>query len=138
MATKQSRKKRRSSTEAPDISVVAQTALSAACCSCRNIIAAAGGFDSSGLDPQELIKYLDLTSEEICKADMPGAQSILANQAVTLQFLFTVFTEKAFSADQPRQSESFMHLALRAQSQSMSALEVISKIKQQNFGNAGV
>ncbi|MBC8386236.1 MAG: hypothetical protein H8E09_00170, partial [Gammaproteobacteria bacterium] len=108
---------------------LSQYAVSAQASACRNIIAASGGFENSGLDPKELIDYLNETSREICNSDMHHAQVILANQAIALQSLFTTLTEKAFSSDQIHHFESFMRLALRAQTQSRCTLEAISNIK---------
>ncbi|MBT3204309.1 MAG: hypothetical protein HOM14_19320 [Gammaproteobacteria bacterium] len=112
-----------------DLATVEQVAVSTQASACRNITAAASGFKDSGLKPQELIEYLNETSKEICRTDMHHAQVMLSNQAIALESLFTTLTEKAFSSDQIHHFESFMRLALRAQTQSRCTLEAISNIK---------
>ena len=130
MKTKKKQKVPKKITEAKtENPTVEQMAVSTQAAACRNIIASAGGFSDSGLKPQELIEYLNETSKEICKTDMSHAQVMLSNQAIALQSLFTTLTEKAFNSDQLNHFESFMRLALRAQTQSRCTLEAISNIK---------
>lgn len=63
------------------------------------------------------------------KGDLKQAEGMLLNQATALQSLFSRMTEKAMSAEYMSNLESYMRIALRAQSQCRATLETLSAIK---------
>jgi len=61
----------------------------------------------------------------------------LANQATALQSLFVRLTERAMGAEYMQHFESYMRMALRAQSQCRTTLETLSTIKNPPVVYAG-
>lgn len=92
----------------------------------RVIIAAEG---QSSIDKPSMLEELKRQSEAIQGGDMAQTEAMLANQAVALQTLFSRLTESAMNSKYLSHMETWLKLALRAQSQSRATLEALSQIK---------
>jgi len=68
-------------------------------------------------------------AESVQANDLQQAEAMLVNQAIALQTLFACLTEKAMAANLMENLETYLKLALRAQSQSRATLETLSQIK---------
>ena len=99
--------------------------------SAHRVISASEG--DSGLNNQidvpELLSVLRERAESASVGDIKHTEAMLINQAVALQSLFARLTEKAMAAEYMKTFETYMRLALRAQSQCRSTLETLSSIK---------
>jgi hypothetical protein len=89
--------------------------------------------DGSGLNNQidvpELLSVLRERAENTSVGDHEHTEAMLINQSIALQSLFARLTEKAMAAEYMKTFETYMRLALRAQSQCRSTLETLSNIK---------
>jgi len=99
---------------------------------------------------EQNVSELTLELMEICDNELKGnnlkhSEEMLLNQAHTLQTIFTNLSRQAFYAEQIDYSERYLRLALKAQAQSVRALEVLGAIrnpgsvafvKQANIGQA--
>ena len=81
------------------------------------------------LDTPALIRLLKDRGEAVNQGDMTHAEAMLSAQATALQTLFTRLAERAMGQSHMPNLESFMRLALRAQSQSRATLETLATIK---------
>ena len=75
------------------------------------------------LDVPTLMETLRDQAKAVNQGDLAQAEAMLVNQATALQSLFARLTEKAFSATQLPQFDSFMRMALRAQNQCRATLK---------------
>lgn len=89
-------------------------------------------------EPSDLTKQIDVPGmlrmfkeqgEALSGGDMRHAEAMLSAQAAALQTLFARLTERAFGADYMPNFETFLKLALRAQSQSRATLETLAAIR---------
>jgi hypothetical protein len=81
------------------------------------------------LDVPTLMEQLKRQAADVNNGDFGGPIAMLMNQAITLQSLFTRLTEKALAQSHMPNLESYMRLALKAQSQSRASLEAMATIK---------
>lgn len=84
---------------------------------------------ASKIDVPGLVASLRSQAETASKNDLSQAESMLINQAVALQSIFVRLTEKAFNQEYISNLDTFMKLALKAQSQSRTTIEALSVIK---------
>jgi hypothetical protein len=81
------------------------------------------------LDLEALVKALSDQTAQVNSGDMSRAETMLTAQAHTLDVIFNKLAQRAINAEFPNQLESFLKLALRAQSQSRATWETLSTIK---------
>ena len=81
------------------------------------------------LDTPAMLRLLKDRGESVNRGDMTHAEQMLSAQATALQTLFTRLAERAMGQSHMPNLESFMRLALRAQSQSRATLETLATIK---------
>ncbi|SFH38289.1 hypothetical protein SAMN05216299_109118 [Nitrosospira sp. Nsp14] len=81
------------------------------------------------IDVPTLMDILRDQAATASKGDLAQAEAMLMNQATALQSLFARLTEKAFSATHPTSFDSFIRVALRAQTQCRATLESLAAIK---------
>ena len=81
------------------------------------------------VDVPTLIDQLREQAKVVNGGDLTQVEAMLVGQATALQTLFARLTERAFSAEYMPNFETFLKLALRAQSQSRSTLEALAAIK---------
>ena len=72
---------------------------------------------------------MELGIQELWTGDMKHAEAMLYGQAHALQTLFTAFTLRANSQEHLKHSETYLRLALKAQSQCRTTLETLATIK---------
>ena len=82
------------------------------------------------LDIPRLMAVLKAESERLSEGKSEDVGPILANQALALQSLFSRLTERALSQSHMSNIETFMRLALRAQSQCRATLETLSSLNK--------
>ena len=82
-------------------------------------------------DPNDLIAEIKKRIAAVNKNDMSGVEAMLISQAVALQSIFANLANRAAlnAGEHLRAFETYMKLALRAQSQSRATLETLSAIK---------
>lgn len=96
----------------------------------RAIVTTEGGtFVGEELDVPTLMEQLKRQAADVNNGDFGGPIAMLVSQAVTLQSLFTRLTEKALAQSHMPNLESYMRLALKAQSQCRASLEAVAAIK---------
>ncbi|MDI3490755.1 MAG: hypothetical protein PWP11_2032 [Thauera sp.] len=81
------------------------------------------------VDVPTLVDQLREQAKVVNAGDLTQVEAMLVGQATALQTLFARLTERAFSAEYMPNFETFLKLALRAQSQSRSTLEALAAIK---------
>lgn len=81
------------------------------------------------VDVPTLIDQLREQAKKVNSGDLTQVEAMLVGQATALQTLFSRLTERAFGAEYMANFETFLKLALRAQSQSRSTLEALAAIK---------
>lgn len=81
------------------------------------------------LDVPTLMEILRGQAKVVNRGDLAQTEAMLMNQATALQILFARLTEKAFSATQLPQFDSFMGMALRAQKQCRATIETLAVLK---------
>ena len=86
-------------------------------------------FGSTAIDLTALMKALERQSEAVNAGTLTRGEAMLAAQAQTLDALFHVLTRKALAQGQLNQYDTFMRLALKAQSQCRTTWEGIAEIK---------
>lgn len=77
----------------------------------------------------DVVLELKKQTEAINRGDMTRAENILVAQAHTLDALFTEMTRRALSAKHMDNLETYMRLALKAQSQSRATLQTLGELK---------
>jgi len=109
---------------------IAQVLLSPDYASVRVMLAADDS--SSGakrINPGLLAELLRDQAAAVQRNDMTQVEAMLINQAAAMQSLFTRLSEMALSAEFLPHFDTFMKLALRAQSQCRATLETLGAIK---------
>lgn len=84
----------------------------------------------SGLDLLVLANTLQEHAHAAEKGDLSQAEAMLMNQAHALQAIFTRLAERAQGAEYINQMQTYLTLALKAQSQCRATLETLAAIKQ--------
>lgn len=84
---------------------------------------------ADNIDIPILVETLRDQAVAVQGGDLSQAEAMLMNQATALQALFVSLTERATNQTHMPNLESFMRLALRAQSQSRATLETLATIK---------
>lgn len=86
-----------------------------------------GNWDS--IDVPALMDQLRDQAEAVNRGDLAQAEGMLINQASALQAVFVRLSERAMEQTHMPNLESFMRMALRAQSQCRATLETLATIK---------
>lgn len=81
------------------------------------------------IDAPSLMEHLREQAVAVNRGDLSQAEAALTNQAAALQSLFVRLTERGLAQSQMPNFESFIRLALRAQSQCRATLETLAAIK---------
>ena len=81
------------------------------------------------LDVPGLLATLRDQASAVKQGDLSRAEAMLINQADALQSLFVGLTERALCQEYLVHAESFMRLALKAQSQCRATLETLANVK---------
>jgi hypothetical protein len=81
------------------------------------------------LDICHLVDLLETNIEEVKSGDMSSIEAMLISQAQALQTLFVSLGLKAANQTQLKQYNSFMTLALKAQSQSRATIQALVELK---------
>jgi len=81
------------------------------------------------VDFQELVVGLRDRIRKINSGDMVSVEAMLYGQALTLQTIFTELTRRAANQDHMSQFQTYLTLALKAQSQCRTTLEALAEIK---------
>ena len=81
------------------------------------------------LDIPALTAALGEQSRKVIDGDLSRAEAMLITQAHTLNTLFTALTRRAVAQEYLNQYETYMRLALKAQSQCRATLETLATIK---------
>ncbi len=81
------------------------------------------------LDIGALVVCLSDGAKDIWAGDMKRAEAMLYGQASALQAIFTNLARRAHSQEYLKQMETFLRLALKAQSQCRATLETLATIK---------
>jgi hypothetical protein len=81
------------------------------------------------LDVPGLLATLRDQARAVEQGDLSRAEAMLINQADALQALFVGLTERSLRQEYLVHAESFMRLALKAQSQCRATLETLSNMK---------
>jgi len=84
---------------------------------------------SDELDLGALVDTLELGIQELWTGDMKPAEAMLYGQATALQAIFTTLSLRANSQEYLKHSETYLRLALKAQSQCRTTLETLATIK---------
>lgn len=84
---------------------------------------------SRELDLGALVDSLELGIHELWAGDMKHADAMLYGQAHALQAMFTTLALRANSQECIKHSETYLRLALKAQSQCRATLETLATIK---------
>jgi hypothetical protein len=84
---------------------------------------------TADLDLTTIMAELQLQSEAVNAGTLTRGEAMLTAQAQTLDSLFHVLTRKAVAQGQLNQYDTFMRLALKAQSQCRTTWEGIAEIK---------
>lgn len=82
------------------------------------------------LDVPSLTEALKNLTEALNHNDQSGIENALLSQATALQALFVRLTERAMQTKNDQLSQSFLKLALRAQSQSKSSFEALLDMRR--------
>ena len=85
--------------------------------------------------PEDLIAELRKRVKEINDGEMDGVEAMLMGQAIALQAIFANFAHRAAenAGDHRQSTETYMKLALRAQSQCRATLETLATMKSPPF-----
>ncbi len=92
-------------------------------------VLSAPGFSGPELDLTTLVGELQSQSEAVNDGRLVRGESMLAAQAQTLDAMFHFLTRKALAQGHLQQYDTYMRLALKAQSQCRTSWESISEIK---------
>ncbi len=84
---------------------------------------------TGNLDLEALVKALSDQTAQANSGDMSRAETMLTAQAHTLDAIFNKLAQRAINAELTNQLESFLKLALRAQSQCRATWESLATIK---------
>lgn len=81
------------------------------------------------IDSPTMLSTLRDQAAAVNRGDLSQAEAMLINQATALQSLFVGLTERAMTQEHFPYRETYMRLALRAQSQCRATIETLSTIK---------
>lgn len=81
------------------------------------------------IDVPGMLMHLRDEAAAVNRGDLTQAEAMLMNQATALQSLFVNLTERGMTQSNMPDLESFMRLALRAQSQCRATIETLATIK---------
>src|SRR5215831_10429718 len=81
------------------------------------------------IDLPHLMAELRRQAEAVNRGELAQSEAMLINQATALQSLFARLVEKAMACDNVQMFETYMRMALRAQSQCRATLETLAAIK---------
>ncbi len=87
------------------------------------------GDGTTGLDEFTIAVQLTAQNEALQSGDMARIESILLDQAHTLQAIFSVYTSKAARAEYLAQMEGLARVALKAQNQCRQTLATLGELK---------
>lgn len=82
------------------------------------------------LDIVALIDELSHSTTEVLNGKMDKCEAMLLNQAYALQSIFTSLSQKAVQQTQLKYYNTFLKLALKAQSQCRTTLETLANLKK--------
>lgn len=82
------------------------------------------------LDFTDMMAVLHEQAKAVHSGDLSHAETMLINQAVALEGVFSSLIGKAMKQEYMQNIESFMRMALRAQNQCRTTLETLATIKQ--------
>ncbi|RQT51802.1 hypothetical protein DF046_19505 [Burkholderia cepacia] len=68
-------------------------------------------------------------ADAVCRGDLSGVEAMLMAQANTLDLMFNQLALKSAQCDHLAKMESYLRLALKAQSQCRSTIEALAEIK---------
>ncbi|MCL4182840.1 MAG: hypothetical protein KJ011_05275 [Burkholderiaceae bacterium] len=77
-----------------------------------------------------LAEVIDEGAKDVWSGDMKRAEAMLYGQAVALQAIFTNMARRVSAQELLRHEETYLRLALKAQSQCRTTLETLALIKQ--------
>ncbi len=84
---------------------------------------------TEGIDLEHFVFAIGDQIEQMQQGDHSRMEAMLLTQAHTLDALFNKLTVKAFNADYTNQLETYLKLALKAQSQTQATLAALSVLK---------
>ena len=88
-----------------------------------------GNLMGNEVDLGELVAGLNESCKEVNDGDLSGLEAMLLSQATTLQTMFASLARRAATQEHMRQYETFMGLALKAQSQSRATITALVDLK---------
>jgi len=96
---------------------------------CAAVVEAYANAPFGEVDLVGIISNLNEQIEQIQKGDMSGPEAILFAQATALQAMFVNLARRAHAQEHLLQFETYMTLALKAQTQCRTTLEALNEIK---------
>jgi len=84
---------------------------------------------SPGMELGRLVQNLEAVSKRVNSGDMRDVEAMLVSQANALNTIFTALANRAVDQDYLKQYQTYMTLALKAQSQSRATLEALAYVK---------
>lgn len=88
-----------------------------------------GNIMGKDVDIGELVTTMQTTFKEVNDGDLSGLEAMLVGQATALQTMFASLAMRAAGAEQLKQYQMFMTLALKAQAQSRSTISALVDLK---------
>lgn len=88
-----------------------------------------GNILGNDVDFDSLIRGLQTSFKTAEQGDLSGLEAMLIGQATALQTIFASLARRAQSQENLRQFESFLALALKAQSQSRATIQAVVELK---------
>ncbi|MBC7737259.1 MAG: hypothetical protein H7245_08565 [Candidatus Saccharibacteria bacterium] len=82
-----------------------------------------------GLEVQDLVNELRNAGDEVVKGDLARMERMLVKQAMTLDAIFNNLAQKSHRQEYMKQMETYLRLALKAQSQSRATAEALALMK---------
>ena len=83
----------------------------------------------SDLDLLTYTQEVRRQADAVCRGDLSGVEAMLMARANTLDLMFNQLALKSARCDHPAKMESYLRLALKAQSQCRSTVEALAEIK---------
>jgi len=88
-----------------------------------------GEYTPEQLTPSTLAQTVRKSREMIARGDFSELEAQLITQAVTLQRLFEVYTQKMVTSKYIGAEETFGQIAFRAQSQALKTISTLAELK---------
>ena len=82
-----------------------------------------------GVEVQDLIDELRKAGDEAVSGDLNRMERMLVKQAITLDAIFNNLAQRSHRQDYMKQMETYLRLALKAQSQSRATIETLALMK---------